>query len=164
MPSKTFAAFRDSAIDAWVATAPSYVTHEQQPLDGKLRRLYEDGCTTTQFREAIELAFANHNVERLKCLSYAYGIIQRQLSDAHQYQSQDTYTAALWRDDPDVTEQLRGMRLIEGNPASTLRFRYAVAGMPWVEVFVLFDEVPVENVYGYKFVYSGPLEGAPEAD
>lgn len=78
----TFEEFRDLALDAWIATAPSYVYTHQNPLDGKLRALHEQGVTVDQFREAIELAFANKNIERRKCLFYAYGIIKRQLEES----------------------------------------------------------------------------------
>ncbi len=74
-----------------------------------------------------------------------------------------TYTAFLWRDEDDTFEEVPGMRLVAGAPATTMRFRYNVDGEPWVETFILFGDIPnADGGYEYRSVYVGPITQDPE--
>ena len=81
--NETVGVFMDSCFAAWESIAPSYVKHGTLPLAGDLRALHAAGATSLQFREALEVAFAQPGVTKRSALRYAYGIVRRQLREAN---------------------------------------------------------------------------------
>ena len=81
--NETVGVFLASCFAAWESIAPSYVKHETVPLAGHLRELHAAGATSLQFREALEVAFAQPGVTKRSALQYAYGIVRRQLREAN---------------------------------------------------------------------------------
>jgi hypothetical protein len=71
--------FLIECLVAWKEIAPSYVQATVRPLAGHLRDLHAAGATSLQFREALEIAFQQPGVTKRAALSYAYGIVRRQL-------------------------------------------------------------------------------------
>jgi hypothetical protein len=77
-----FEAWYEEILRAWRETAPSYVHLNMTPLAGTLRDYRAKGMTLAQFREALEIAFAQRGVEKRRALAYAYGVVRRQLGES----------------------------------------------------------------------------------